>query len=252
MNLIHEAKQLYKELPTLDCKQCGLCCVSPTSTLTEFIYLAHYLQKNVPKERVLKYLKTPVQPHPDYEGNVQCMFLENSNCTIHEGRPGACRLFGIPSLCELEISNMEECKNSITIIKGSGDISFINSWLEKLFCLDEGLYDFGTEPYYIKGFNIQCWFDIYFDESFDIDIFSDIKTVMKNNFDLSKFTEYYTPKTGLREQIDKISILSTLIGSCEKEALSKALNSIKNDYPLTGTYFYDEANEFLKILNQAD
>lgn len=251
MSLINDIEILYRDLPQLDCKQCGLCCVSPTCTLSEFIYLANYLQKNFTREKLIKYLSMPVKPHPDYDGNIYCIFLKKNCCTVHPGRPGACRLFGIPSLKELGISNMEDCKNGINITEGRGDISFINSWLEKLFGLDERLYSFNSGPYYIKGFNIQCWFDIYFDESFDTDVFSEIKAAMNQNFDLSHLALYYTPKTGLKEKIDKISIVSSLIGSGEKGALLTALNSIKNDYPLTGTYFYHEAEQFLQVLNQS-
>ena len=250
MSLLEQIENLYRELPRLNCKECGLCCVSPTCTLAEFLYLAHYLQENVSREQLINYLTKPAEIHPDYEGNLRCIFLENKRCSVHPGRTAACRLFGIPSLSEMNIANLEECKNNITIAHGDGSIAFVKAWLKKLVALDAGIYDFDAEPYYIKGFTIQCWFDIYFDETFDFDVFNDIKNAMNHHFDLSSFTEYYTLKTGLKEKIDTISIVASLIDAGDKETLKKALYAIKNNYPLTGTYYYDEVNEFLNVIEE--
>lgn len=250
INIIQGLEQLYNELPEVDCQQCGLCCVSPTCTLSEFIYLFHTLTNFIPSEEIRRYLQIPPQPHPDYSGNVRCFFLEDNRCAIHSARTGACRLFGIPSLKELKLSNMETCKHTITVTRGESDISFIQSWLDKLYQLDKTLYQYGEEPYFIKGFNIHCWLDIYFDDSLDFDVFYNIKATMNHYLDLSRYKKKYTFHTGLKEKTDKIGILSTLIGSGDSKSLHSLLISIRDDYPACGTYFYDEAAAFLKILDK--
>ena len=250
LDLIAELDLLYQELPEVDCKKCGLCCVSPACTLSEFIYLFDYLQKNVTPERIFEYILSPPEIHPDYEGNLRCVFEINNSCTVHKARTGACRLFGIPSLKELKLTNMEECKNKITVNKGNSDIVFIKSWFDRLYLLEKKQYNYAMEPYFIKGFNIQCWLDIYFDESLDFDIFFDIKNIIKNYINLSPYKDSYEPKTGIKEKIDKISILTTLLDSGDREAIYKLLLSIRNDYPATGIYFYDETTAFLKVLEK--
>ena len=248
-NILLELEKLYSTLPELSCKACGLCCVSPTCTLSEFVYLFSYLCKNYPKHIVQKYVLTPLEIHPDYEGNLRCIFLKNDKCAIHYARTGACRLFGVPSLHNFEINNLEECKNGITITSGNGDSAFIKSWLDELVKLNESLYDFSQEPYFIRGFTIQCWLDIYFDDSLDFDVFHEIKEVMYRHIDLSYCNKSYALQTQLRDKFDKIAILSSLLyTSCDIELVKKTVNSIKNDYPTTGTYFLEEATAYLSAI----
>lgn len=252
IDIINELELLYRELPEIGCKQCGQCCVSPTCTLAEFIYLFHFLQKNITPERIKHYILAQAETHPDYEGNLRCVFLENGKCSVHPGRTGACRLFGIPSLKELKLTNMEECKNNATIIKGDGGVTFIKSWLDRLYILEKNLYRSWEAPYFIKGFNIQCWLDIYFDDSLDFDVFIEIKNCMRQYINLSPHKNSYKLKTGLKEKIDKISILAALLDSGDKEAIYKVLLSIRDDYPLTGMYFYDESTAFINVLDKND
>jgi len=249
-DIISEIELLYQELPEIGCQQCGQCCVSPTCTLAEFIYLFDFLQKNLTRDMIQQYILAHPEIHPDYEGNLRCVFLENGRCAVHPGRTGACRLFGIPSLKELKLTNMEECKNSVTVIKGNGNVTFIESWLDRLYLLEKKLYHSWEEPYYIKGFNIQCWLDIYFDDSLDFDVFIEIKNCMDTHITLSPYKNSYTLKTGLKDKIDKISILAALLDSGDREAITRALLSIRDDYPLTGMYYYDESEAFLGVLDK--
>jgi hypothetical protein len=81
-----------------------------------------------------------------------------------------------------------------------------------------------------------------------MDVFSDIRSVMHSYFDLSRFKSRYLLKTGLKEKIDKISLLSVLLGTNDKSTLQELLVSIRDDYPLTGTYFIKEAQLYLDEL----
>ncbi len=248
--ILQSMERLYQELPKVACTQCGLCCVSPTCTLTEFIYFAHHLQTHCSAEQLATYFSMPVEVHPDYAGNIHCHFLDQKRCTMHQGRTGACRLFGIPSLSQLEVGNLEECKENITITKGDGSKEHITNWLDKLASLNAEFYNFNGEPYFVTGFNLPCWFDIYFDDTLDFDVFESIQTVMYDYLDFSSFKNDYALKTDLKDKIDKISILSTLIGSGDVTTLVTTLKSIKEDYPKTGTYYYNEACEFLSVLEK--
>lgn len=249
MNIITKIDDLYKRLPEVGCTGCGECCVSPTSTMSEFIYLFHYLEENFSDEEIINFIKQPAKIHKDYEGNSHCPFLNGKLCAIHPGRAGACRLFGIPSLKDLGVQDLEECKYNITVVSGRGDLPFIESWLDELFLFESTLYEFGSEPYFIKGFNIHSWLDIVFDDSIDFDVFKTIKELISANINIYKFKSHYTLSTNIREKIDKIGILNTMIGVADAETIKKLLLSIRDDYPLTGTYFYEEAQAYISTID---
>lgn len=248
MNIITKIESLYKKLPEVGCNGCGLCCVSPTTTLAEFIYLFNYLENELNENEILNFILKPAKLHEEYEGNSHCIFLDGKRCAIHPGRAGACRLFGIPSLKEMKIQNMEECRYNIKVISGRGDLPYIESWLNELFEFENTLYPFGSEPYFVKGFNLHTWLDIIFDDSIDFDVFKTIKDVIKENLKIFKYQSDYTLCTNIREKIDKIGILNSMIGIADAITLKKILLSIRDDYPLTGSYFYEEAQAYLKII----
>lgn len=250
MDILKKVEDLYNRLPEVGCTGCGLCCVSPTSTLAEFIYLFNYLHENFTTEQIITFIQKPAKLHDEYEGNSHCPFLENHKCSIHPGRAGACRLFGIPSLKEMGIQDMEECRNNITVISGRGDLPYIESWLNELFEFENTLYPLGAEPYFVKGFNVNTWLDIYFDDSIDFDVFKVIKDRMSKSLSLDQFKAYYKPTTNIREKIDKIGIFNSMIGNAGAEALRPLLISIRDDYPLTGTYFFEEAQMYLKAIDE--
>jgi hypothetical protein len=243
--------ELYGELPEVACHCCGCCCVSPTCTLAEFIYLVAGATEILGASETTRRLTVPPRLHPAFDGNTLCPFLDAGRCAIHDARTGACRLFGIPSLTHLNIEEMEECRHGIDIVNGRGDISFVREWLSRLVALNQDLHPFESEPYFIRGLNLHCWLDICVDELFDFDIFADIRARLHDNLDLSTLANRYTPSTGLREKIDKITILSSMLGSGDRAALRAILHSILHDYPLTGTYFYDEGREMLAIVDDA-
>lgn len=250
MDIIKKIKNLYDRLPEVGCTGCGLCCVSPTSTLSEFIYLFNYLETNLSDKEILNFIQKPATLHEEYEGNSHCPFLDGKRCAIHPGRAGACRLFGIPSLKNMNIQNMEECRYNIEVISGRGDLPYIEEWLDELFEFESTLYPFGSEPYFIKGFNIHSWLDIIFDDTLDFDVFKTIKQIINDSINIDRFRNSYTLCTNIREKIDKIGILNSMIGISDGETLKKLLISIRDDYPLTGTYFYEEAQAFISTIEK--
>jgi hypothetical protein len=174
----------------------------------------------------------------------------NSRCSVYAVRTGACRLFGNPVLAELGISELETCRRGITLISGTSDAAGIRSWLDRLCSLDMQMYEYNAEPYFIKGFTLHCWLDIYFDETLDFFTFREIREAMHRHVELSEFRGIYTPHTGLREKIDKIGILSALLPSGDRPTLRALCRSIRDDYPLTGLYYHDEAVAFLAEIDK--
>jgi hypothetical protein len=245
MDLLNEIEALYSQLPEVACKGCGQCCVSPTCTLAEFIYLMNKSMECMSPEILENFIFSEPGIHPVHEGNLACALLAENNCMIHKWRSGACRLFGIPSLGNLGISDLVSCFNDIQVISGRWDKTFIERWLKDISALNEKLYPFGKAPYFIYGFNLECWLDVYFDDLLTVDVFSQIRSVMRKYFDMSLFKPRYLLKTGLKEKVDKISLLSVLLGSNDKDSIQEVLVSIRDDYPLTGTYFVKEAQTYL-------
>jgi len=244
----NKLESLYLQLPQVNCICCGGCCVSPTCTLIEFVYLIRTSIETLGSTKIKELVLSRPSLHPDYEGNIHCIFLENRKCSVHTGRTGACRLFGIPSLSQLGVEDLVECKNNITT-NGLSSIEFISEWLENLFTLNCRYYPYGEEPYHIKGLNLSCWFDIFFDETINFEPFMSIKRFLRENLDLGFINGDYKQSTGIKEKIDKISLLSMLLDSGDPQTLKSLLLSIRDDYPLTGTYFYEESNAYLNAID---
>jgi hypothetical protein len=250
MDLLKEVASLYQQLPQVACRECGQCCVSPTCTLAEFIYLMHHCAVNLPQQDLEEFIFSVPLLSEAHEGNIVCAFLKNKLCSVHLWRTGACRLFGIPALEKLGVSDLVSCFNSISVVSGASDEAFIRAWLDRITSLNTALYPFGKAPYHVYGFNLECWLDIYFDDLFTVDVFADIRAIMARYFDLSKWKQDYKARTGLKEKIDKISILSLLLETGDRDSIKELLVSIWDGYPLTGTYFQKEAQEMLDMINK--
>ncbi|MBD3393621.1 MAG: hypothetical protein GF418_15895 [Chitinivibrionales bacterium] len=247
-DMLRRIEDLYRELPGVACEGCGECCVSPACTLAEFVYLMKGAGEQLPagifRERVLS---TP-EEHPSYENNLKCFFLTGNSCCVHSARTGACRLFGLPALRELGIRDMVYCARGIKATGDNVDAAWIREWLERLVQVDAALYAYGEEPYFVTGFNVHCWLDIYFDESIDAGVFSDLRRLLRDHLDLGFLEGTYVPQTGLKEKVDKISVLSAMQGMADPETITRLLVSIRDDYPRTGTYYVQEALALLAAL----
>jgi hypothetical protein len=248
MNLLADIESLYSKLPSVACTECGACCVSPTCTLAEFVYLMHHCCAALSENQLRAFVLAAPRASETCDGNLVCQFLKDKLCSVHLWRTGACRLFGIPFLEKLGVANLVSCKHNIRIVSGENSEAFVRSWLDTLSQLNAGLYKFGKAPYHIFGLNLESWLDIYFDGSIEGDVFDDMRRVMKTNVDLALLAPQYVPKTGIKEKIDKISVLSMMLSSGDSASLRELLLSIRDDYPLTGTYFQREAQTFLDTL----
>lgn len=93
--LFYKLNNIYKSLPSGDCKGCGNCCMESVGiNLVEFINIYNYLneRQNLKKKclsRIIDYYFL------EYTEKRPCPFKdENNRCLIYEVRPLNCRLFG--------------------------------------------------------------------------------------------------------------------------------------------------------------
>lgn len=248
--LFADLEALYDELPRVQCRQCGQCCVSPTCTLAEFLYLIHRAQQTQPAADFERAVLSVPEVHTGYEGNLQCAFLHDSRCMIHPGRTGACRLFGISALNEMGISDIAACKNAVAA-EGRTDKAFIEGWLDRLVLLNRGLHPVAEAPFYLTGLSIACWLDIYFEERHRQDFFGAIQTVMKQYVDLSAYSGRRRSKTDILDKIDKVAAFNDFMDLVPAQTLADILSSILKDYPLTGTWYQTEGHRFLAAIEQS-
>lgn len=94
-NTLEKLNDIYKSVPSGDCKGCGSCCMESVGiNLVEFINIYKYLQKNdklkkLALEKILDYYFL------EYTKKMPCPFKDDENrCMIYEVRPLNCRLFG--------------------------------------------------------------------------------------------------------------------------------------------------------------
>ena len=251
-DLLAAIENLYSELPTVHCKGCGTCCVSPTCTVAEFIYLMNGILKTWSNDDIQTIITTPVNAHPEYPGNNVCALLAKNKCGVHPLRTGACRLFGIPALSHMHIKDMVYCRNEVTATGSITDIDAINKWLYRLIELNRTLHPLGTAPWYHVGFNIECWLDLYFDETLTQEYFINLRDTMRSSINLMRFAPHYHQRTGLHDKIISVERFSAGITSGDTAFLKLLLIDIRDSYPLTGTWFIEEAEAFLAEIEESE
>ena len=74
--LLKQLNLIYEKLPPVPCFACGKCCVSPTITFIEFIYLLDGICEDLSMESIQKFLFHPSIFHTEHEGNLTCRFLD--------------------------------------------------------------------------------------------------------------------------------------------------------------------------------
>ena len=241
---------LYAELPPVNCRGCGGCCVSPTCTLAEFIVVMDHAIKTLGYETLISAMTAQPVMHKKSEGNIECPFLINARCTVHPSRPGACRLFGLPAISSLGITDLDNCPHIPAAELSGGDSAPIATWLDRLIDVNTGLYPCMSEPFYVKGLNLQSWCDLYFEKTLTYDVFADIKRIITESIDLSPLQPHMKFHTNIGEKIDKISILNAAVGFSDAKFLGDLLLSIRGDYPFAGTYFYEESGAMIEEIER--
>lgn len=244
--LLEKLGKLYECLPGVPCAACGECCVSPTVTLLEFIYLMDGLIAQCSKEELTQMLCRAPQFHATSEGNLLCRIQNKGLCAIHTSRTMACRLHGLPVLSLLEIAGQENCGK---MKEGLPDVDpkELHSWLSLLTELNGELISPYGEPYWLAGLNLECWLAVYYDPLLDAGPFGEAKEILCERYpQLGEIP--YEDKTKLKEKVDKITLLFEMVKVVPSEGLSFLVDSITADYPLTGTYYLEESKKIRKVL----
>lgn len=243
--------QAYNTLPGLQCGECwGECCVSPTMTAIEFIYMMHGAMETLTHQRLLAFLTEPVKEHLFYQGNAHCRFqdMENGRCQNYDHRALACRLHGHEALRVYQTEEMEFCDKKPDHkqdLKKSG----LDERLELIRLYNDQLNIPYSEPWYLCSFNLEGWLDFYYNPSLSeqrADLASLYETLHK---------ELTLPEITNRMQLTTLgglfNVIETLYMAIEQgdgNLALKCLNSILNDFPSTGSYYLEEAEQMKTIL----
>lgn len=247
---LRKLSDIYQQLPSVPCHACGECCVSPTCTIVEFIYLMKYALNNFERKDLTDILLGTALIHPKYDGNLYCRFQDKSSsgCMVHNGRTMACRLFGLPVLSKLSINNMENCTKMDSSSIADVDTTVLDGWLRELTGINRTIVDFYVEPYWVAGLNIECWLAVYFDPLLTDGVWGNMKSLLRNNLDLAFIENRYRDSTNLKEKADSISLLYMLIKTGEKSEVLRLMDKIVSKYPFTGTYYLEEIDKMREML----
>jgi Fe-S-cluster containining protein len=109
LGLLVSLRSVYDSLPETRCDGCARCCFeSPGVFYLEHLRLLDLLaampavrRRDLLQRALRELLFSWVEPDRG------CIFLEASRCTIYEGRPLACRLFGLSSPTDPEVMQRE-------------------------------------------------------------------------------------------------------------------------------------------------
>lgn len=245
-----EIEQLYGRLPHVACTGCGICCVSPTCTLAEFIYFLVYCTHNLNSERFTQQLLTPPEVHVGYEGNTVCLYLDEGRCSVHPGRTGACRLFGIPAVDQMNIPGLVTCSKKTSAASQEFSSGNVKAWLVDLVRLNRKLYPMGEAPYFLTGLTLECWYDVYYYEYWKQPFFRKLHDILHLHVKLPG-TIPYLQRTAIVEKVAAIDRFFTIIDSGNAGAMVPLLLHIRDDFPLTGTWYHAEAQRFLDAFADA-
>jgi Fe-S-cluster containining protein len=244
MNLDSILKASYDSLPSLHCGDCwGECCVSPTVTVAEFIYMMKFAQKEFSLLRFTEFLEQDIREHPVHLGNAHCRFQhkENGNCQVYPGRGMACRLHGHEALRAFETEEMVFCDK-----KPDHDLKLNHKTLEdKLETLRELNGEFGLAfeaPYYLVSLNIESWIDLVYLPEINTnrpDLLQ-LKNTIINHCELPTIPNKraLTTLSGHLNQIDKVY---KALNSQDWKTALLTLKSTHLDYPSTGSFFLEES-----------
>jgi len=249
--ILSEVATLYGKLPAVDCEGCGCCCVSPTCTLVEFMYLMNGIMHDPGQPENDVFFHTPVVLHDGYEGNTRCMFLKDKRCLVHVVRTGACRLFGIPSVERMEIPGMVRCLVPRDKKNGGFSMGDVKRWLKELIMLNRRLYPMGEAPYFLTGLTIECWMDIWLAQKWEQPFFSHLQELLRSACPPVVFEgRRYELRTGIDRKIDMIDRFFSMIDGGDAREMQGILVRIRDEFPFTGTWYFEEANRFLSEIGR--
>jgi Fe-S-cluster containining protein len=241
----------YETLPGLQCGDCwGECCVSPTLTAVEFIYMMLGLCETQSSIQVAAFLENQVKEHLFYSGNAHCRFqdLESGRCQNYEHRAMACRLHGHEALRAYQTEDLEFCNKKPDHHKNL-NTEGLDDRLQLIRDYNQELNIPYEEPWYFCSLNLESWLDFFYTSrlSEQRPVLRQIFNFLYNHLDLPSMEGRYQLTT-LEGQLNTIETLYMAIEQGEGVLALDCLDSILNDFPSTGSYYLDEGHQMKAIL----
>lgn len=250
-SIFKELHDKYSTLPGLQCGQCwGECCVSPTMTAIEFVYMMLGAQETMDKTTLLKFIQEPIKEHLFYAGNAHCRFQDmvNGRCQNYETRAMACRLHGHEALRAYQTDDLEFCDKKPDHNK-TLSVEGLDRRLETIRDYNDSLEIPYAEPWYFCSLNLESWLDFYYTPSLceGRPVLAQIQRTIHSMLSLPLINQK-VQLTTLTAQLKTIEHLYRAISEGDGALVLDLLNDILEGFPSTGSYYLDEANQMKKIL----
>lgn len=246
--------RLYAQVPGLGCQGCdGHCCVSPTMTAPEFVWMILGAFASRPREEWQYQVSAPGREHFTYAGNAHCRWqLAGGLCGNYVHRALSCRLHGHDALRALASDNTESCD-----LHPAGYLALSTNLLGKLLAEvtqineDAGL-PYG-EPYYMQSLNLECWLDFMQHPSYcqDRESLQPLRTYLDRYLGHLPWPKPIPTHTTLNAKLGEIDKLYMAIAQGDGASVLRHLDSLENDYPSCATFWVTEARHFRKMLLEA-
>jgi len=244
-----DVERLYESVPQATCRSCGLCCVTPTITLAEFMRLLQGMLEDWPRERLHAFLGGEMVRSTFYFGNHACRIQEEGLCSLYPHRPLICRLEGMPVLETLGMREERICPYDDGEPRG-GPVTRpqIDSWVGRIYEYSERFYNLHEEPYWIDSLNVECWFAVALDERISQPPILRLRGILNEGFDLDGLAEHYADRTRLKEKLDLIDRFMRMTEGHRPRKALKLLERILYDFPRTGSHFYKQGYRYRDLL----
>lgn len=243
---------VYAELPDVPCVGCGLCCVTPQMTFIEFVRLAEAMLDRWPETNLIRMVSEDLAPVERYAGNFTCRVQTGrGKCALHEHRPLACRLEGLPAMDRIGIRKEIICpyitdEQMETVVTGDD----IARWVKEVIDLNRPYHTVYDEPYFLTGLGAECWFAVAFDPDIDQPLFLDIRARLREALDMEHLEKNYRDTTGLAAQLKDIDRFFEEAAEKRPARALKTVRRVLEGYPRTGGYFREEAKEYLRLMKR--
>ena len=249
-NAMSSLTDIYSNIPGLKCDGCwGECCVSPTLTLAEFVYMMNHGEQDLKPEEFKNFLSLPLQEHLFYTGNAHCRFQDKKNgrCQNYNGRAASCRIHGHNAMKHFKVANMEYCdigQDPSGELKPQG----LQVIFDEIAKINHASAESYVEPYYLMSLNLEGWIDFYYQTEISTNRpqLLRIHNILVENLNLPKLK--LNPHTTLAGKLNTIDNMYEAFADGDALLVQELLQSTKVNFPSVGSYFQEEASYLLDMV----
>lgn len=246
--------RLYSQVTGLGCQGCdGHCCVSPTMTAPEFVWMMLGAFTSRSQEEWQCAVSAPGREHFAYAGNAHCRWqLAGGLCGNYVHRALSCRLHGHDALRVLASDNTESCD-----LRPAGYLVMPTSALSQILDAITQINDDAglpyAEPYYMQSLNLECWLDFMQHPAYSLnrETLQSLRAYLDRYLGQLPWPTQIHAHTTLGAKLDEIDRLYTAISQGDGANVLRHLDSLENDYPSCATFWVTEARHFRKMLLEA-